>query len=294
MNVAVFRHYDRAALDRQYDNALKAGPEAVQARRTRWLEASARAREAIPCVLDVAYGPAAGERLDIFGQRQGSPAPVQIYIHGGYWSSNDKKDCSYVALGFVGAGFVTVVINYALIPSVAMAEQIRQCRAAVRWVAAHIGEYGGDPDRIYVTGHSAGGHLAVSLLTDPEIVPGRIKGVASLSGLYELEPVRLSFVNDKLGLTERDVATCSPILLEPCDTSPRLLLTIGSREGDEYIRQMTDFAAAWRPHMPHLVSVIVPDTDHFTMRAGLDGASSAVCRLIWDSMGAGKPGAAKV
>jgi arylformamidase len=294
MNVAIFRQYDRAALDRQYDNAFKAGPEAVQARRVRWLEASARTRETVPCVLDVAYGPAAAERLDIFGPRQGRPAPVQIYIHGGYWSSNDKKDCSYVALGFGGAGFVTAVINYALIPAATMPEQIRQCRAAVRWVVAHIGEYGGDLDRIYVTGHSAGGHLAVSLLTDPEGEPGRIKGVTSLSGLYELEPVRLSFVNDKLGLTERDVAACSPILLKPRNTSPRLLLTIGSREGDEYIRQMTDFAAAWRPHMPHLVSVIVPDTDHFTMRAGLDDSGSAVCRLIWETMGAGQAGAVKV
>ena len=156
MSDVIFRQYDRAALDRQYDNAGKVDAEMLKAHRARWVEQSVRAREAIPCVLDVPYGTAAGERLDIFGPRGADLAPVQVYIHGGYWISNDKKDCSYVALGFVGAGFLTVVINYDLIPSVAMAEQVRQCRAALAWVHAHIREYGGDPEQIYVTGHSAG------------------------------------------------------------------------------------------------------------------------------------------
>jgi arylformamidase len=286
---AIFRHYDRAELDRQYDNALKVGPDHLAALRARWVEMSAQARQTMPCVLDVPYDQASGETLDIFRRDGPGLAPVQIYIHGGYWISNDKKDCSYVANGFVGAGFVTVIPNYTLIPGARMAEQIRQCRAAVRWVAAHIRDYGGDPDRIYVTGHSAGGHLSVSLLTDPDFAAGRIKGVTSLSGLYDLEPVRLTFVNEKLGLTEREVAELSPVRLKPRDTSARLLLTIGAREGDEYIRQMTDLAAAWQPHMPHLVSLVIPDTDHFSMRAGLDDPGSDICRLIWKTMGAGPP-----
>ncbi|MGB6536454.1 MAG: alpha/beta hydrolase [Xanthobacteraceae bacterium] len=287
MNPAIFRQYDRAALDRQYDNALKIGADALQAHRARWAEQSARARDTISCVLDVPYGRAAGEQLDIFRPRFADLAPVQIYIHGGYWISNDKGDCSYVALGFTAAGFLAVVINYDLIPNVAMAEQIRQCRAAVGWVHAHIREYGGDPDQIYVTGHSAGGHLAVSLLTDPDIVRARIKGVTSLSGVYDLEPVRLSYVNDKLGLTEHEAVELSPVRLRPCDTSVPLLLTMGAREGDEYIRQHNDLAAAWRPAMPHLVAPIIPDTDHFTMRAALDDPSSDICRLIWKTMGKG-------
>ena len=291
MNDVIFRNYDRAALDRQYDNAAKVDAKMLKAHRARWVEQSERARETFPCVLDVSYGRAAGERLDIFGQRSADLKPVQIYIHGGYWISNDKKDCSYVAFGFVGAGFLTVVINYDLIPSVAMAEQVRQSRAAVAWVHAHIREYGGDPEQIYVTGHSAGGHLSVSLLTDPDIVPGRIKGVTSLSGLYDLEPVRLSFVNEKLGLSELDVAALSPLQLKPRETSPRLLMTMGAREGDEYIRQHNDLAAAWRPAIPHLVAPIIPDTDHFAMRATLDDPDSDICRLIWKTMGKGNPAA---
>ena len=246
MNVMVFRHYDRAELDREYDNAAKVPAGTLQSYRARWAEQSRRARETIRCDLDLPYGPSAGEHLDIFRPKQSGLAPVQIYIHGGYWISNDKNDCSYVALGFVGAGYLTVVINYALIPTVGMAEQVRQCRAAVRWVAQNIERYGGDADRIYVTGHSAGGHLAVMLLADPELPRGSVKGITSLSGLYDLEPVHLSFVNAKLGLSEMDVKQLSPILLQPQVTAPRLLLTIGQDEGEEYIRQMNEFAAAWR------------------------------------------------
>jgi arylformamidase len=285
----VFRHYDRAALDREYDNSAKLPANTLKAYRARWVEQSQHARDTLSCVLDVPYDRASGERLDIFRPRTAGLAPVQIYIHGGYWISNDKKDTSYVALGFVGAGFVNVVINYTLIPNVRMAEQVRQCREAVRWVAAHIRDYGGDPERIYVTGHSAGGHLAVSLLTDPDGVSGRIKGVASLSGLYDLEPVRLSFNNEKIGLNQSDVADLSPIRHQPLDATPRLLLTIGSNEGDEFIRQMTEFSDVWRGRMPHLVAQIIPGADHFSMRDGLDNPDADICRLIWKTMDAGRP-----
>ena len=285
----VFRQYDRATLDRQYDNGAKLPADTLKAYRARWVEQSQHARDTLSCVLDVPYDRASGGRLDIFRPRTAGLAPVQIYIHGGYWISNDKKDTSYVALGFIGAGFVNVVINYTLIPNVRMAEQVRQCREAVRWVAAHIRDYGGDPERIYVTGHSAGGHLAVSLLTDPDGVSGWIKGVTSLSGLYDLEPVRLSFNNEKIGLNQSDVADLSPMRHQPLDATPRLLLTIGSNEGDEFIRQMTEFADAWRGRMPHLVAQIISGADHFSMRDGLDNPDADICRLIWKTMGAGKP-----
>jgi arylformamidase len=283
----VFRQYDRAALDRQYDNSAKLPADTLKAYRARWVEQSQYARDTLSCVLDVPYDRASGERLDIFRPSTPGLAPVQIYIHGGYWISNDKKDTSYVVLGFVKAGFVSVVIDYTLIPNVRMAEQVRQCREAVRWVAAHIRDYGGDPERIYVTGHSAGGHLAVSLLTDPDGVPGHIKGVTSLSGLYDLEPVRLSFNNEKIGLSQSDAVELSPIRHQPFDSAPRLLLTVGSNEGDEFIRQMTEFADAWRGRMPHLVAQIIPGANHFSMRDGLDNADTNICRLIWKTMGAG-------
>jgi hypothetical protein len=116
--------------------------------------------------------------------------------------------------------------------------------------------------------HKAGAILPVQvrprlLLTDPDLPRGRVKGVTSLSGLHDLEPVRLSFVNEKLGLSETDVARLSPIRLQPHATTPRLLLTIGQDEGEEYVRQMNEFAVSWRRSMPHLTATIIPATDHY-------------------------------
>lgn len=284
----VYMHYDQAGLDAAYDNAKKIPAATLQRYRQHWASESERARATIACDLDIAYGAGAGETLDIFRSPRRGLSPVQIYIHGGYWISNDKRDCSYVALAFTGAGFCNVVINYGLVPAVDLHEQVKQCGNALRWVAANIQKYGGDPEQIYVTGHSAGGHLAVMLLADPNPVPPGLKGVTSLSGLYDLEPVRLSFVNEKLSLSPHDVALLSPVKLRPRITSPKVLLTIGANEGDEWIRQMSDLVESWKKALPNIHGEIIPDTDHFSMRAALDDPDSSISRLIWQYMGVGK------
>ncbi len=155
--------------------------QTLKSYRARWAEQSRRARDSTAVIFDLPLWAVGGRTSRHFPSAAifSLVSVSESYIHGGYWISNDKNDCSYVALGFVGAGYITVVINYSLIPTVGMAEQVRQCRAALRWVAENIRRYGGDPERIYVTGHSAGGHLAVMLLTDPELPHGRIKGVTN-------------------------------------------------------------------------------------------------------------------
>ena len=117
------------------------------------------------------------------------------------------------------------------------------------------------------------------LLADPELPRGTVKDITSLSGLYDLEPVHLSFVNAKLGLSQMDVKELSPILLQPQVTAPRLLLTIRQAEVEEDIRQMNEFAAAWRRSLPHLTATVIPATNHFSMRAALDDAEATF--LVW-------------
>jgi arylformamidase len=284
MGELVFRQYDQAALDRHYDNAAKLDPAVLRAHRLRWAEQNGAVRAAFPCWLDIAYGDAPGERLDIFRGPGDGASPVQIYIHGGYWISNDKSDCSYVARGFVGAGFTTVVINYDLVPVVRIGAQVAQCRAAIAWVAANIADYGGDPARIYVTGHSAGGHLAVMSLLDR----APVRGVTSLSGLYDLEPVRCCFMQEKLNFTAAEVAAFSPVRHRPLNTEPRLLLAVGELEGEEWVRQMDELRQAWAPYFARLDAETLPGIDHFTMRGGLDDPGSAVCRMISRAMGVGE------
>ena len=154
----VYRDLDQQALNAQYNNRERF-PD-YKERFNAWSELSAKTRTMLGGHLDVAFGPRPKEGIDIF-PAEGQGAPIYVFVHGGYWYSLDKADCSYVAQGMRPHGVMTVVNNYDLAPTVDMDEIVRQNRAAIAWLYHHAAEYGGDPDRIYVCGHSAGGHLGV-------------------------------------------------------------------------------------------------------------------------------------
>jgi arylformamidase len=255
MGEIIFRTYDREALDREYDNRRKV---ATSAQVLAWYTAeSEAARRQLACRLDVAFGTHPGETLDIFLPPGGASAPatasagapVHVFIHGGYWHRLDKADFSYLARVFVPAGAVLVAINYALMPAVSMDELVRQCRAAVAWVHENAMSFGGDPSRLFLSGHSAGGHLvAMVMATDwPRFrgpsgrpLPERlVAGATAISGIYDLEPIRLCYLNDVLHLTPEDVRAQSPVRLRPAERGP-LLVTLGELEGPEYHRQSED------------------------------------------------------
>ena len=149
----------QAQIDQQY-NASLGLPDATAPGRYNAALAE-RARGLLPQHLDIPFGPTRAETLDVFPATPTGPggAPVFVFIHGGYWRALSSKDFSGVALGLHARGITTVVLNYALCPFVTIDEIVRQVRAAVAWTVRHIAEFGGDPARIGVGGHSAGGHL---------------------------------------------------------------------------------------------------------------------------------------
>src|SRR5262245_21226788 len=217
MATPVFREYDQQALDAEYNNREKVKDSADWL--SRYAVASAEARAAIPCRLDLAYGSHPGEHLDVFPAR-GGPAPVHVFIHGGYWHRLDKSDSSLVARAFQSSGAAVVVINYALIPTVDMDELVRQCRASIVWVHRNAASFGGDPNRIFVSGHSAGGHLAAMLMsTDWSAFAGLpadvIKAGCGISGLYDLDPIRLSYLNEVLTLWPGHASGLRPVECPP-------------------------------------------------------------------------------
>ena len=281
MPASIFRGYDRAALDREYDNRKKVVD--APAWLTRFAEASGETRVEMPCRLDVAYGPAPGERLDVFPAERATPAPIHVFIHGGYWQWLDKKDFSYVARAFVPAGITTVVINYGLIPAVTMAELVRQCRASIAWVVRHASSFGGDAGRVTVSGHSAGGHLVAMLMATDWTAAGlpadTVKVGVGISGLYDLEPIRLCYLNDVLQLSPAEARAHSPILLAPKHAG-RLVLPLGAREGPEYLRQSQEMAAAWRAHGGRAEVHEMADHDHFSIVWELNDRESALARLV--------------
>ena len=151
--------------------------------------ASAETRARLDCVLDVRYGPGEKETLDIFPAA--SPgAPVQLFIHGGYWRAMDKSDYSFIADVFQPAGATTVVINYDLCPAVTLDTIVEQSNRSIAWTWRNIADHGGDPDRLYVSGNSAGGHLTAMALAHDWTADGLpadvIKGAAPDHGRVRL------------------------------------------------------------------------------------------------------------
>lgn len=282
-NATVYRGYDRPALDQQYNNLLKVPAAQLQAYRVRWAEESAAAKATIAHALDIPYGASNLETLDVFMPPGSGPWPVMVYIHGGYWRGGDKAECAYTARAFCRANILTVVINYGLVPATPIGEQVRHCAKAVRWVFDHIREYGGDPDQIFVTGHSAGGHLAAMLIAKPGGVPilpeGVIKGVCALSGIYDLEPILLSYLNESLHLSPADVAELSPVHHDRHRGVP-IVFAVGALEGEEYLRQTQEIAARWSAGTGHVEVLVTGEDDHFSIRSGWDEPRNVIFNHI--------------
>ncbi|MDP6345562.1 MAG: alpha/beta hydrolase [Alphaproteobacteria bacterium] len=282
----VFRGYDQAALDAEYDNRAKVADAASHIER--YTADSAAARQNLPAQLDLAYGPGDDEGLDVFPAGPG--APVQVFFHGGYWQMLSKDDFSYVARAFQPRGIATAVVEYSLIPTVDMDELVRQCRAAVAWTWRNAQSFGGDRERLFISGHSAGGHLVAMLMaTDWPAFDGlpvdTIKGGCGLSGLYDLEPIRLCYLNEVLRLTPDQVARNSPLALPPGGCGD-LSLLLGDREGPEYQRQSDDLAAAWRRQGATVATAALAGQDHFSIVAQLNDPEAEVSRHIQAQMGA--------
>lgn len=275
----VFRNFNRAELDQQYNNLAKVSPDVLKAHRQYWEQESERAKGAWVHQLDIPYGKTALEKLDIYQPSSEGPHPVVIYIHGGYWRSGDKADCGYLSNALCAAGAVAVIINYGLVPATPVGEQVEHCAAAVRWTRENIKAHGGDPDQIIVIGHSAGAHLAAMLLAMPAgrpILPeGAIKGIYALSGIYDLEPVARSYLNDSVALSDDDVRRFSPVRLDhhvkvPC------VVGVGLDEGDEYVRQAQEMARHWQHGGVAVALRLFANEDHFTIRSKWDRSGNPV------------------
>jgi arylformamidase len=196
-------------------------------------------------IQDLAYGSRAREKLDIF-PAEDAPSPVGIFIHGGYWRGGHKDEYSFVASGLVPAGITTVVLGYDLCPTVTLDQLVDQVRRGILWVHRNIEDYGGDPSRLFLSGNSAGAHLAAMALAhdwSKEQAPeDLIAGAFLISGVYELEPVLGITVNEEIQLKPEMVDRNSPMRHPPRTKAP-VMVAVGGNEPSEWIRQSRDYAA---------------------------------------------------
>lgn len=269
-------------LDKEYD--IDASVEDFIPITTKFVEDSAKAREELECTLDIPYGPTIAEKLDVFHGEPGGP--VIIFIHGGYWKALTSKIFSFIAPGLVARGATVVIPTHALCPSVSMDEIVRQHRAVVAWTYKSIASYGGDPNRIIMSGHSAGGHGAVmTMLTDWEndydLPADVIKAGCAISGLFDLRPLPFTFVQQELQLNGEEVLRNSPILNIP-ETAPPLLVTRGSEQTSEFLRQTDDFYEVWKAAGLEVELLAQAGVNHFSELLPLAEADSELTNKIME------------
>jgi arylformamidase len=276
--------YDGAWLDRMYNNRelVPDHPFHLQ----RWAELSAVAYRSHNVERDVRYAGGPNETLDVFLPPQ-PDAPVLVFIHGGYWRALDKKDHAFIGPAFTRDGACVVVPNYALCPDVTIPQIVLQMVRAVAWTYRNIRSYGGDPSRITVVGHSAGGQLAAMMLAclwphfDAALPAGTVRNALAISGLHDLEPImHTPFLQPSLRLTPQQVADASPARL-PAPAQGTLYTVAGADESAEYLRLNGLIQEAWgTARVP--VCEALPGLNHFSILGALADPGHRLHQLTLD------------
>lgn len=256
-NGPLFNGMDAAAIDRQY-NFRKLVPEHPDYF-ARWEAQSAAARERLGGTYDIPVGPHPRQTVDVFPAGDGTP--LLVFIHGGYWRALSKAMHSFVAEPFVARGVAVAMIGYGLCPDVTMDALIGHAQTGLDWIIDHAADFGADSRRLVLAGHSAGGHLATTLLSRN---PERLLGAVSISGIYDLEPLLHFEVNDQLRLDAESARRLSPVHTVPAP-APLLVLALGSEETDEMHRQQADQARAWAAAGNAIREFVEPGANHFSV-----------------------------
>lgn len=240
-NTSFSPEFDPAQCEAEY-NLRRRHAEDFPAILADWQARSAQTRADLETILDQPYGPSADERLDIFPAGHAN-APVLLFIHGGYWQSGDKSDVSFIARHLVSAGITVAVNNYGLAPGTPLADMVAQTRRAVAWLHDHADSLGIAPQRIYLMGHSAGGHLAAMMLTEHGPASA-VQGAIAISGLFELAPLLHTSINDAVRLDAMQVERLSPARLHKRTAAP-LYTLVGEHETEAFKTQVAWINAQW-------------------------------------------------
>jgi arylformamidase len=283
--VKVYLDYTQDELDRAYDQRVWA-PNAAEVIQ-RYATASADVRTRIQRRADLRYGPTEHETLDVFPAAGGS-APVLVFVHGGAWRGGDKDDYSFPAETLVGAGAHYVTLDFASIPAARLPEMAAQVRRAIAWVHANAVSFGGDPERLYLCGHSSGAHLAaVALTTDWAALglPGSVvKAGLCVSGMYDLQAPLLSARSAYVQVSREEEDQLSPRRHVERVRCP-VVVAHGERESPEFARQAAEFAAALAANGAGSELIVGPRLNHFEMLETFRRPDGLLARVALRQMG---------
>jgi arylformamidase len=277
--IKIYKHYTYEELNRQY-NPRTDVPE-YENYFKKWEEGSRQAQYNYPVATNICYGSGNPESLAIFpAANPGSK--VMIFIHGGFWHLLDKELFYFLSPVFNDKSICSVFINYPSAPAATMDQIVSSCKTALHWLREHIQRYNGDPHEFYIIGHSAGAHLAAMLLaTDSASL---LKGAILASGIFHLEPVRLSYLNNILQFNPGTVATSSPALLKWLNDCPVLLIT-GGAESEEFKDQSKGLFEIRSKQNGAIQLLEIPGKNHYSILDCIIDSSSAVHHSIFAMMG---------
>jgi arylformamidase len=278
----VYKEYDQESLDNQYNTRLHV-PEFADYFK-RWEQLSKETEQKLQGIKDVPYGDLQRERLDIYPSVQPGSKTL-VFIHGGYWQTLDKSLFRFIANGFHSYGVTTVLVTYPLAPEVSIGQIVSSCRKAIQWLYGNLLAFNGDPGQIYVTGHSAGGHLAAMLMTtdwkvfDPNIPTDILKGVCTASGLFNLVPIQRSYLNAVLKIDDETTKWNSPTRLDPFSTCP-LIVAVGEDETAEFKDQSKEFYSCWKDKGADVQLLQLPRENHYSIAEAMVDARSSLYHAL--------------
>lgn len=240
--------------------------------------ASARAREGVPSDLGRRYGEDARETIDFFPATRPN-APLFLWMHGGYWRRMSKNEFSFVAPPLVEAGAAVAVVNYPLAPGPTLDEIVDSVRRAYTYALGHAGDLNADPAKVFLGGHSVGAQLAAMVAAAYEV-----RGLLTLSGLYDLEPLRSTHINEGIAMDTATAARNSPIHQPPLG-EPSLAIATGEHEQAAFHLQQRRYLAAWRSWGHEAREIEAAGHNHFTIVLELADRCSRISAALRELMG---------
>jgi len=237
-----------------------------------WEKLSADMRARYGAHLDLQYGPRERNRIDFL--KAAPNAPTLLFIHGGYWQMRSKSAFTLFAAGPMAHGINVALIGYTLAPDATLEQIVAEIHTGIDYLAGRLPELGADAKRLVASGWSAGGHLTAMAMMNPHI-----KGGVAISGIYDLEPIRHSYLNVKLGLDEAMSKRNSPMLLTTDATKP-LALTVGGAELPLLRKQTADFAGHRGKSGSPVAYEEIPGTNHFTIMDEMVSPTGRITAMI--------------
>lgn len=279
-----YKGFHPSELEYQY-NPRESVPEYPELAKVRATQAK-KVRETAKSWLNIAYGTSPREMLDIYAADKPG-GPVLVYIHGGYWRSGSKEDnCNFVPT-FTQRGATVVLLEYDLCPQVTVTDIVRQTRASIAWVGKNIMRYSGDPARIYVSGHSAGGHLTAMALAHDWQAEGLpqdcIKGAVATSGVFDLDMVMKISVQEQVRMTPEVAKLNSPFTNPPKVKCP-LVIAVGGAEPKGWQQMSEDFFNYCKQQGVDVDYLVIPGANHYTMSEKLLDESNPLTQAMIKQM----------